>query len=686
MAIPARQATPVTQAKRFLELTTPFGADTLVINSISGSESLSRLYEYRIEAMGAPGEIEKIQDLLGKSVHVGAREGFGGGFTHHYHGIVSRISAGERDLRFQHYEIQVVPWLWLLTRHTDCRIFQGKTVVEIIKEIFDSYPSKLYRETLAKVATYPKIDYCVQYRETDFNFVSRLMEDYGITYFFEHTENSHTLVLADALTAYKAVPVHKTIPFYEGPHATGEPVITEWHGRHQLNSTKYTLRDYHLELTNKDLQVVEGSGDYELYDFPGGYAEIFNAADNNSKVTSHGSEIVRIRLEEEELSNYICEGSSECFNMRPGYKFTLSKHSNADGEYIITSVTHRARQTPDYIANELLGNAYTNTFTCVKNNTKIRPQRITPKPVVSGPQTATVTVKQGEESWLDKYGRVRIQFHWDRTGTKDEKSTCWVRVAQAWSANLWGAHFWPRVGHEVVVDFLEGDPDQPIITGSVYNAQNMPPYALPGNYTRSGIKTRSSKEGGTDNYNELRFEDKKGSEQIYFQAEKDIDHRVKNDSREYIGNNRHLIVQGNHSEKIEKNRSTEITGDLKQKVTGNVSLNITGEHKEKVAQKKSLHAMDIHGKADMSYAMDAGMTVHIKAGMAAVIEAGTQLTLKVGGNFIDINPAGVSIQGTMVLINSGGAAGVGSGSSPAAPDAPDAPDEADDGSKGTKKN
>ena len=298
----------------------------------------------------------------------------------------------------------------------------------------------------------------------------------------------------------------------------------------------------------------------------------------------------------------------------------------------------------------------------------------------------------GEEIYTDKYGRVKVQFHWDRRGKRDENSSCWVRVAHDWAGKRWGAVFLPRIGQEVIVDFLEGDPDQPIIVGSVYNAQEMPPYALPDEKTKSTIKSNSSK--GGDGFNEIRFEDKKGDEQIFVHAEKDEDLRVKHDAREWIGNERHLIVKkdqlelvesdkhgtvkGDHLTKVEGDRGSTIQGDRLAKITGADHLTVTSNQSEKIGGDKG-------SKVSMNWSADAGMNVSIKGGMAVVIEGGVQLSLKVGGNFIDINPGGVFIQGTMVMINSGGSAG--STTAPAAPEAPDppkAPKEAADDKSGEK--
>ena len=286
---------------------------------------------------------------------------------------------------------------------------------------------------------------------------------------------------------------------------------------------------------------------------------------------------------------------------------------------------------------------------------------------MQGPQTAVVVGPSGEEIYVDKYGRVKVQFFWDREGKKDENSSCWIRVAENWAGKNWGVIFNPRIGQEVVVDFLEGDPDRPLITGRVYNADQMPPYELPENQTQSTIKTRSSK-GGADNFNELRFEDKKGTEQVFLHAEKDMDWRVKGDAREFVGKDRHLVVKGNQSESVEKDLHLQIKGEQREKIGKDLSLDVGGKRQDKVGG---------------NYALDAAQEVHIKAGTNVILEAGAQLTIKAGSNFIHIGPDGVAIKGTMVMINSGGAAGSGGGSSPQAPKDPDV---ADDGTKGGKLN
>jgi type VI secretion system secreted protein VgrG len=738
----------ILQAGRLLAVETPLGKNVMVINHFSGSESISGLFHYQLDLLAEVGQKISFKDLLGRNITVSLQ--LAGSKQRYFHGVLGRIAQGRKDDRWVHYQADVYPWLWLLTLRSNCRIFQDKTIPEIIKAIFDemkaTHPEVTYRDALA--GDHIKLDYCVQYRETDFNFVSRLMEQEGIFYFFEHEHNKHTLVLADSNNAFKDCPDKSTFNYRsEGGYGEREDTIDEWRTEQQLRPGKYSMRDHHFELPSKMLEVNEpttvkvGNNDkLEIYDYPGEYAARFNKPDGRlGNVEPEGRKLVRARMEQEEYPGQTFRGSSDIRYFISGHKFSLSKHFQRDGQYVLTRVQYSTAQSPDYLSDHTGDQSYACSFECVSASTPVRPARVTPKPFVQGPQTAVVTVKSGEESWLDKYGRVRVQFFWDREGKNDEKSTCWVRVAQPWAGNQWGAHFWPRVGQEVVVAFLEGDPDQPLIVGSTYNAAQMPPYPLPQSYTRSGIKTRSSKQGGSSDYNELRFEDLKGKEQIFFNAQRDMDERVENDSRGYIGNNRHLIVhkdqhelvendkhghvKNNHMEKVDKDCSVEVGANRMEKIGTDMSIEVGSNRMEKVGSDMSLevgsNCMEKIGsnmslevgsdckqkvgsnlsltvgqanqeKVGTKYAVDAGQEIHLKGGMKVIIEAGMQLSLKAAGGFVDIGPAGVTIQGIMVKINSGGSAGSGGGSSPSSPDAPKAPkppvapvdpDTADDGTK-----
>jgi type VI secretion system secreted protein VgrG len=669
------------QDLRLLELTTPLGANTVVINGFAGSDGISRPFRFKLELLAGiegkgDGEIKeldtKIKTLLGKAV---STKLLYENAPRHFHGIVSHLSCLPRDDRFLHYQADVVPWLWLLTLKSESRIFQDKNVLDVIKAVFDklkaSFPDVSYRD--ATTGDHTTLDYCVQYRETDFNFVSRLMEQDGIFYFFEHSEDKHTLVLADSSAAIAKCPGKSQVLYVEGGIGEREGIINHWEEGLELRSGKFTYRDHHFQLPGKTLEVSEQTQDtatsaLEFYEYPGEFALRFKNPDQRlGKVQTEGEKLVKVRLDEEVLPGQVFTAASTRRNLATGYKFSLTKHPTADGDYIIASMNYSATQTPDYISGHPApGVLYQNSFTCTPAKVHIRPRRVTPKPVLSGPQTAIVSVKSGEESWLDKFGRVRVQFHWEREGKDNETSACWIRVAQPWAGASWGAHFWPRVGQEVVVEFLEGDPDRPIITGSVYNAANMPPYTLPDNYTRSGIISRSSKNGQTKNFNELRFEDKMGQEQIFLNAEKDMDHRVEHDHRIFVGADQHLSVTGVQNESIGGDHSREVTGNHMEKIGAKFSLQVGASQHQTV------------GKV---YTLQAGDEIHLKSGSKVVIEGGMEVSIKGPGGFVDIGMSGVTIQGTMVNINSGGSAGSGTSASP---DAPKKPDIADDGSKGTK--
>ena len=669
------------QEKRVIQIHTPLGKDAFLLHSLTGHEAISRLFHFSVDLLSEQHSIA-YKDIVGKQVTLSLHHT--GDDQRHWNGFVSRFACTGGDNRFSYYRAEIVPWLWFLTRTADCQIYQQKTIPEIIKKVFQDHGFQDFQDRTQ--SSYPQREYVVQYRETDFNFVSRLMEEAGIFYFFEHDQNTHKLILADKPQVHKNCPVQHKVRFNFTPGGTflKEDLVESWGAEQELRPGKYALTDYNFQTPNTSLMAnvqtvaqIGGNTKYEIYDYPGIHAS-----------KSQGDTVTKLRMEEEEAVHHLITGSSNCRSFASGYKFHLEEHPRKDqnGDYLLTEVTHSASVGDSYSGSGNGGSeTYTNHFTCIPATVPFRPQRLTPKPVVQGLQTAVVVGPAGEEIYPDKYGRVKVQFHWDRLGKKDENSSCWVRVSQPWAGKNWGAINIPRVGQEVIVDFLEGDPDRPIITGRVYNDDQMPPYPLPDHKTRSTFMSRSTKTGGSANYNELRFEDKKGSEQIFLNAENDMDHRVEHDSREYVGNDRSLVVKNDQKEKVEGEQHLQIVKDRNEKVGGDASLEVTGNQNDKVGQNMSLQVgQNLQEKSGQNYAHEAGMEIHLKAGMNVVIEAGMQLTIKAAGGFINIGPAGVAISGTLVLINSGGAAGSGAGSSPTAPKAPKDPDTADDGSKGGK--
>ena len=653
---------PHTQEHRLISIRTPLGANVLLLQSFNGLEGISQLFHFSAELLSENHSIA-LSEIVGEKVSLSIE--LPNKTKRYWNGYVSRFAYAGRDDRFTHYQLEIVPWFWLLTRTANCQIFQQKTIPEIIKKVFQDHGFQDFQDRTQD--TYPQREYVVQYRETAFNFVSRLMEESGIFYFFEHDESTHKLVFADKPQVHKNCPVQHKTRFNYSPGAVlkDEDVVTDWDAEQELRTGKYALTDYNFQTPNTSLlasvQTVAQIGDntkYEIFDYPGIYTK-----------KSEGDSVTKIRMQEEEAVHHLVNGSGNCRSFAPGFKFHLDEHFRKDqnGDFLLTEVTHSASVSDSYSGSGAgTSETYSNQFACIPLAIPFRPQRLTPKPVVQGPQTAVVVGPSGEEIYTDKYGRVKVQFFWDREGKKNDQSSCWVRVSQPWAGKTWGSINIPRIGQEVIVEFLEGDPDRPIITGRVYNAEQMPPYTLPDNQTRTTFMTRSTKGGSSSNYNELRFEDKKGSEQLFLHAEKDMDVRVKNDSREYVANDRSLIVKGNQNESVDGDQNITISGNQAEKVAQNLSLQV---------------GQNLNEKSGQNFAHDAGMEIHLKAGMNVVIEAGLELTIKASGGFINIGPAGVAISGTLVLINSGGAAGSGSGSSP---QDPKKPDEADDGSKGTK--
>lgn len=671
-----------TQDHRLLAIDTPLGPNVLLLQEITGYEGMSRLFSYDLDLLAHENDSISFKDIVGQKVSIKFQ--LPDGSPRYINGFVSRFTQGETDDRmFTHYHAQVVPWLWFLTRQADCRIFQKKTIPDIItKEIFDKFGFKDYKNNLK--GSYPKLEYCVQYRETSFNFVSRLMEEAGIFYYFDHKAGGHTMVLADQSSNLPACPGSPISYETEVGGLTDPQVINNWHVGQEIKTGKYSVTDYNFTtpstslLSNEPTVVkVAASQPLELYDYPGLHT-----------TKDEGDTVAKVRMQEEEAGYMVVSGSGNCRGMMSGFSFTLKNHYRGDQNtnYVTTEVRHFGSAGQSYTtAGTAGGETYSNHFLCIPASVPYRPARVTPKPFVQGPQPALVVGKAGEEIWVDKYGRVTVQFYWDRLGQKNENSSCWIRVSQPWAGSNYGAMWIPRIGQEVLVSFLEGDPDRPVITGRVYNAEQMPPYELNKYQTRSTFMSRSSKGGGSSNYNELRFEDLKGKEQIFMNAEKDMDVRVENDSREFIGANRHLIVTANQQEKVNADKHLQVVGNHNEKIGGDMSLKVTGNQNESITGNVSLSVTG--GKNEsitMGYALKA-MSIHLTGQSGIVIECPAGITLKAGGSSVDISPGGVFITGSpMAFINSGSMPAMATDPSSASPQDPKDPDTADDGSKGTK--
>jgi type VI secretion system secreted protein VgrG len=634
------------------------GANDLLLASLHGVEAISQPYRYRVELRSEKPNLSHA-NIAGQPI--GIEVDLEGESKRYFHGFVERFSQGETDERLTRYVAEVVPFLGLLQRRSDSRVFQDLTALEIVKRVIDDAGFAAQLEDATSKAP-PKLTYCVQYRESDFAFVSRLLEEEGIVYWFRHFENKHVMVLADGTSGHAKGGKYE---FAEKSARTGrlgekwvrDSWIDTWNAHYEVRSGKWVVKDF--DFANPDLSLkAEESTSAKLarFDYP-----------TRHETAARGTARVKLRMEIEEAAAWRHDGTGSVLDFNAGTRFTLDGHGRKDFdvEYLLTNVTHQLQQAIE--AGEE-GTQYTNSFSCIPASIPYRAPLATPRPVVQGIQTAIVTGPSGEELHVDEHGRVKVQFHWDRVGEKNDKTSCWVRVAQTHASGGFGAAFWPRVGDEVVVSFEEGDPDRPLITGRVYNGKNKPPYKLPDNVTRSAFKTRSTKGGGEATFNELRFEDKKGEEHLFLHAEKDRFEHTKGERHAKVVKDEYLAVDGK--------QHSEVKGEVVAKFGAAHEVQVTGDRKEQIGG--SLHVKvggDRHTKVTTNEALDAGVGIHLKAGATFVIEAGAQLTLKAGGSFITIGPDGVSIIGVMVKLNSGGAPGQGSGASPQGPAAPAAPKE-----------
>ncbi len=629
----------------------------LSVVEFEAKEAISSLFEVNL-SLASEGEV-KFDEVINKEALLTIQ---GEEKERYFHGIINHFVETGSKGRFYLYDAKVVPLFWLLSLEKDCRIFQNKNVQEIVQDIFQDakITSKNFEFRLQNKDQYQPREYCVQYRETDLNFISRLFEEEGIFYFFEHAKEKHVMVIGDSPVNYKNIEGNKELEWHPTDSMVpGEEFVYQFIVSRQICSGKVTQKDFNFEKPSLDLKTEEKAGTFqqlEIYDYPGRYRD-----------NDRGQKLTKVRLQEAELFINKAEGEGNSPRFTPGFKFQLSKqeriNAGPDLEYLLVSILHRGEQPQ--VLEEMIdtkkGLKYFNRFISLpsdpKNPVYFRPQRITPKPIVEGIQTAIVVGPKNEEIYTEKYGRVKVQFHWDREGAKDDKSSCWIRVASIFAGGQYGGIFTPRIGQEVIVDFLEGDPDQPLITGRVYNADLMPPYTLPDEKTKSTIKTNSSI--GGDGFNEIRFEDEKGKEQIFIHGEKDIDIRIKSDRRETIGNDRNLVVKRDQLDKIERDKHVKIERDEFRETSNDYNLKIGGKEAAEVGGSLSLTVGgDVIEVFKGGHNEQVTQSYYVKA-MNVVIEGMTQLTVKVGGNFIDINPAGIFIQGTMVMINSGGAPGMG---------------------------
>lgn len=691
---------------RAMEIATPLDDDVLLFHGMHAREEMSRLSEYQLDLLSVRGDLN-LDDVLGRNVTV--KLALPEDDTRYFNGYVTRFAQTGTHGRYHRYSAAVRPWLWFLTCTADCRIFQDKSVPEIVRAVFADHDTADF--TLELTNTYRKWTYCVQYRETDFNFVSRLMEHEGIYYYFRHTDGHNTLVLADSYNGHKPFPGYEHVPFIP-PERLARPDIehiSSWDFSREVQPGVYVHDDYDLERPSVDLRTQKAltrtyePSDYEVYDYPGLYRQ-----------KPDGEQYAEVRIDEFGSQFETARAATNARGVSVGCLLTLDGHARTDQnrEHLVLAASYDL-QFSDYEAMpQREGASCQCTFVAMSSEQQYRPKRITPKPSVQGPQTAMVVGPSGDEIHTDKLGRVKVQFHWDRYGKKDQNSSCWIRVSSPWAGKAWGTVSLPRIGQEVIVDFLEGDPDQPIITGRVYNAEQMPPYELPANKTQSGMKSRSSQSGGPANFNEIRFEDKKDSEQLFIHAEKNQDIEVEHDETHWVGhdrkktidndetthvkhdrtetvdNNETITVHANRTETVDKEESITIGGNRTESVGKDESITIGKNRTESVADNESVdigkdQTVSIGSNRTLSVGKDETITISanrtdhvaknedisigknrqssigendsLKVGKKLVVDAGDQITIHTGSASITMKKDGtITIKGKDIKLEGSG--------------------------------
>ena len=656
--------------------TAAFSASDLLLESFSCSEALSTLTEITASLLSPRSDLDS-DKILGKpaTIEVALRNDA----KRHFNGFVSRFALTGSSGRFFRYQAIIRPWFWFLTRTTDCRIFQDMKVPDIVKTVFDDHPIAVHDFKLFR--DYPKWDYCVQYRESDFNFVSRLLEYEGIYYRFEHSDGQHKLILLDSLSAHDPQPDGAaSLPFFDAGQQPPPDAdfVSRWAMTRSVQPGKFAIKDFDFELPPSKLFVEDQKkrkndlSDFETFDYPGGFTK-----------DPEGVHYLENRRDEAQSRFETFNGATNAQSVRVGFTFKMRRHPRADqnAEYLVTGTDIQA-SNGSFEAGDGAGGGFHCEVSALAAAQQFRPLRRAKKGWVHGPQTAVVVGKDGEEIHTDKFGRVRVQFHWDRLGKKNEKSSCLIRVAQIWAGKNFGGMFIPRVGHEVIVDFLEGDPDQPIITGCVYNGDNMPPWTLPANMTQSGILTRSSKSGTPANANAIRFEDKKGSEQLWLHAERNQDIEVEADETHWVGHDRkktvdhdettHVkhdrteTVDNNETITIGVNRVEMVGADERITIGANRTEAVGGDERVKVngSRNHKINLNDLH-EVGVRHDLQVGAEQVIDIGADRLDMIGGNVTQTVGGVFSQTVTGDVKITalGTMTLSAAGGVTVVAPGGS-----------------------
>jgi type VI secretion system secreted protein VgrG len=618
----------------------------LQVLEFTGQEAISAPYRFEVEVVSENPELD-LHSLLHKPVFLALAPGGAG-----IHGLIYQAAQGESGKRLTRYQLSIVPHLAYLALRTNQRIYQQMTVAQIIALVLEEHGilGDAYKFQFGPTV-YPEREYCVQYDESDLHFIQRLCEEEGIHYHFQHSEQGHLLVFADEQNAFPAL-ASPTAYQQDSGMVADEPAIKRFNLRLETRTSRTTRRDYDFEKPRVLMEAaykaeVEADSkplpDLEDYDYPGRFVD-----------RVRGKHLSQRHLERHRSDYQLAEGESDQPILVSGHYLPLSAHPRDEYNdlWLLREIHHQGKQpqvleesvTSHTQASDGFVQGYRNRFSATPWQVPFRPALKHAKPKVLGSQTAVVTGPKGEEIHCDKYGRIKVQFHWDREGQGDDTSSCWLRVAHSWAGDGYGGIAIPRVGMEVLVTFLEGDPDQPLVTGCLYHAEHVVPYDLPANKTRSLFKTLSSPGGG--GYNELRIEDKKGAEQIYLHAQRDWDENIEHDQKIRVGNQRHDLVEANSYSEFKAEEHLTVVSERKVEVKPDDHLT--------VGQNQHIQL----GTAQLS---KVGREIHLKAGQKMIIEAGTELTLSAGGSFIKLDPAGITLVGPLARINAGGSPGKGSG-------------------------
>jgi type VI secretion system secreted protein VgrG len=662
------------QDNRSVKISSPFGSGDLLFARMSAVERISQPFHAELTLFSEKPDLDA-DEILGKPLVVAMDTGH---YVRHFHGLVTEFAQSGYQERFHEYRAVIRPWYWFLTRTADCRVFQGKSVPEIFRAVCQQAG---FQDLQTRLGSYPPLEYCVQYRETDFNFLSRLLEQEGIFYFFEHSQDKHVLVLADDVGQCQPVDGYDSVPFYAATAVDRRERdhLRSWSLQKSFQTGNFATREYNFQQPSP---ILAGTASVSRK-YPADKYEVFDFPSDAAQLTSGGVErVAKLRIQELQASQMTARGDGDAAGLAVGNVFKLTGHPRKpyNIEYLVTSTSIELTSDSYHAGGGSLGTRFSVSLEALDAREPYRPARVTPKPLIQGTQTAVVVGPKGDEIHTDEFGRIRVQFHWDRYGKLDDKSSCFVRVGQLWAGKNWGGIYIPRIGQEVIVSFLDGDPDRPLVIGSVYNGSNKPPFPLPDNKTQSGIRSRSSLNGTADNCNELRFEDKKGSELVYLHAEKDQSIEVEHDESHSVGHDRNKDVKNNEATSIGKDRT--------ESVAGNESISIGKERSETVGGAESIsigkdRSLAVSGNSSVSVGKDQTVSVtnnrtdevgkdeevtigknrtqsvgekdSLSVGKQLLIDVGDEITIQAGDASITMKKDGtITIKGKDITLDASG--------------------------------